>query len=333
MFSLEKYEAARRSAVLFDRSARGKILFTGTDRLTFLNGLLTNDIARLTAGTGCYAAYLTPQGRMISDMRVLEFGTKTLLDVEAFVAASLRERFDTLVFSEDVQVRDATAELAELSILGPSAPALIGQLTGVPAARLQSMAEHDNLDGKWIQEPVDLVIVRDDAYRLPGFDVYVSEPKSAARIIASLVDQGTLEGDEELAETLRVEAGRPRFGVDMNVDTIPLEAGIEDRAISFTKGCYVGQEVIVRVLHRGHGRVAHRLVQLVLSDDVVPAAGDRIVADGSEIGRITSAVRSPMVGAVVALGYVNREFSAEGTEADVKNERRVLHARVQQIRD
>ena len=333
MFSLEKYAAARDSAVLVDRSARGKILFTGADRRTFLHALLTNDIARLTAGSGCYAAYLTPQGRMISDMRVLELGTKTLLDVETFVASSLTERFDKLIFAEDVQVKEVSAELGELSILGPASPALVEQLTGVSIAELQSMGEYDNLNAGSKADSTQLVIVRDDGYGLPGFDVYTSEPGTLAQIVNFLVDRGAVEGDEDLSETLRVEAGRPRFGVDMNTDTIPLEAGIEDRAISFTKGCYVGQEVIVRVLHRGHGRVAHRLVQLMVSEDVVPARGDPIVANLEEIGRITSAVRSPMLGAVVALGYVDREFSGEGTEVGVKNTLRVLHARVQQIRD
>jgi tRNA-modifying protein YgfZ len=333
MFSLEKYAAARSTAVLVDRSTRGKILFTGADRRSFLHGLLTNDIARLTAGTGCYAAYLTPQGRMISDMRVLELGSTLILDVEDFVAASLAGRFDTLIFSEDVQVKNASAELGELSVEGPSAAALIENLTGVSAARLQSMAEYDNLEATWIREPLELVIVRDDIYRLPGFDLYVWRPNDVTRIAAALVELGAVESDEELADTLRVEAGRPRFGIDMDTETIPLEAGIENRAISFTKGCYVGQEVIIRVLHRGHGRVARRLVQLVIADDVVPVPGDHIVDKESQIGRITSAVRSPMMHTVVALGYVARDFSAEGTVVGIRGDGRTLHARVQQIRD
>jgi folate-binding protein YgfZ len=136
---------------------------------------------------------------------------------------------------------------------------------------------------------------------------------------------------EETAEVLRIESGRPRFGVDMDTDTIPLEAGIEDRAISMTKGCYVGQEVIVRVLHRGHGRVAKRLVWLDVRDAEIPAPGDLIVAKEQEIGRITSAAFSPRAGAPLALAYVQRDFLADGTPVSVKSGGRVLQAKVRQL--
>jgi tRNA-modifying protein YgfZ len=119
----------------------------------------------------------------------------------------------------------------------------------------------------------------------------------------------------------------------MDTGTIPLEAGIEDRAISLTKGCYVGQEVIVRVLHRGHGRVAKKLVTLVLASDRVPLAGAGIFSDDREVGHVTSAARSPMMNAAVAMGYVQRDRAAEGTELSVKSEELVLHARVHQIRN
>src|SRR5204863_6844637 len=115
----------------------------------------------------------------------------------------------------------------------------------------------------------------------------------AARLRDALMNAGAIPVNEETAEALRIEAGRPRFAVDMDTDTIPLEAGIEDRAISMTKGCYVGQEVIVRVLHRGHGRVAKKLVSLVMEGKSVPSRGDIIVSGEQEIGRITSAVFSP----------------------------------------
>jgi folate-binding protein YgfZ len=134
---------------------------------------------------------------------------------------------------------------------------------------------------------------------------------------AKLMDAGVVSAREETAETLRIEAGRPRFGIDMTTDTIPLEAGLEDRAISFTKGCYVGQEVIIRVMHRGHGRVAKRLVSIVLSHGSVPARGDKIHAADRVAGEITSATASPKIGAPLALGYVQRDHAAPGTELTV----------------
>jgi folate-binding protein YgfZ len=333
MFSIDQYTAARTSAILIDRAAQGKISVTGPDRASFLHALFTNDIARLTPGTGCYSAYLTPLGRMISDMRVIETGDQILLDVEGFVASSLAERLDKLIFSENVQIANVTGDLAELGVHGPSAPAVLERITGVPAGRLQSMAQYGNVRAQRIEAPApELTIVRDDAFAMPGFDVYAA-PNNAAHIAARILAAGAVECDLDTADVLRIEAGRPKFGVDMDTGTIPLEAGIEDRAISVTKGCYVGQEVIVRVLHRGHGRVAKKLVTLVLASDRVPLAGAGIFSDDREVGHVTSAARSPMMNAAVAMGYVQRDRAAEGTELSVKSEELVLHARVHQIRN
>src|SRR5688572_236641 len=143
MFSLDQYDAAHNSAVMIDRSSQGTIALTGDDRASFLHALLTNDIAGLAAGKGVYAAYLTPQGRMISDMRVIEAGSRMLLNVEGDVAAALAERFDKLIFSEDVQVRDPTAELTVIGMHGPSAAAMIKRATGVSVAALAN--QYDNI--------------------------------------------------------------------------------------------------------------------------------------------------------------------------------------------
>ena len=306
MFSLDQYRAARTAAVMIDRPSQGTIALTGADRSSFLHALVTNDIARLTKGTGTYAAYLTPQGRMISDMRVVETGSRMLLGVERDLAAALAERLDRLIFSEDVQVSDVTDELDVIGVHGPSAAAMIQRATG--ASVIDLSGQYDNLI-------VDsLTIVRDDALALPGFDVYVAKGDADA-LRATLHAAGVVTAGVETYETLRIEAARPRFGVDMNTDTIPLEAGIEDRAISFTKGCYVGQEVIIRVMHRGHGRVARRLVSIVLPSGNVPAHGDGIVIGDRRVGEITSAAESPTLGSVLALGYVHRDHAEPGTDA------------------
>ena len=150
----------------------------------------------------------------------------------------------------------------------------------------------------------------------PGFDVYV-ERERAGWLKAQLVSAGAQEADEETADVLRVEAGVPAFHRDMDEETIPLEAGIESRAISMTKGCYVGQEVIIRVLHRGHGRVAKKLVGLVLDGDAAPAPGAIVKSGDRAAGEITSAVRSPALGRPIALAYVQRDFVAPGTVLSV----------------
>ena len=307
MFSDQQYNAAHNSAALIERSAQGTVALSGADRASFLHALLTNDIASLPKGRGVYAAYLTPQGRMISDMRVIETGSRLLLSVDRHVAAPLAERLDTLIFSEDVQVKDAS-DIAVIGVHGPSAARMIQHATGVSAADLTS--QYDNLTVE------SLTIVRDDALGVPGYDVYVPGSDRDA-VQAKLIDAGVVPVSDDVAEALRIEAGRPRFGVDMSTDTIPLEAGIEDRAISFTKGCYVGQEVIVRVMHRGHGRVARRLVSIVIAGADVPARGDKILLGDRAVGEITSATASPKVGSPLALGYVQREHAVAGTELTV----------------
>ena len=317
MFSIEQYNAAHSAAALVDRSSQGTIALTGADRATFLHALLTNDIAGLTTGRGVYAAYLTPQGRMISDMRVVETGTRILLSVPRDIASSLAERLDKLVFSEDVEAKDITNQLTEIGVHGPSAARMIQGATGISVIDLVDQYDNTTVES--------VTIVRDDALGLPGYEVY-APPDGAHEIQAKLIEVGAVEASHETAETLRIEAARPLFGIDMSTDTIPLEAGVEDRAISFTKGCYVGQEVIIRVMHRGHGRVARRLVSMILSGGAVPVRGSRIQFGDRIVGEVTSAALSPRLGAPLALGYVQREQAAPGTELTVSG----LQARVYQ---
>jgi folate-binding protein YgfZ len=162
---------------------------------------------------------------------------------------------------------------------------------------------------------------------LPGFDFFI-EPAHTGRLLQALAEAGADTLSEEAAEALRIEAGLPRFGADLDTTTIPLEAGIEGRAISFTKGCYPGQEVIVRVVHRGHGRVARRLVGLTVQGDVLPAGGDTLRAGDRDAGRVTSAAWSPSLGVPVALAYAGRDFAEPGTLVQVDHGGALLSATV-----
>ena len=273
MFSLDGFKAALANGGVVRRADRGVLAVAGADRKGWLQGLLTNDVGSLQEGETRYAAYLTPQGRMLSDMNVIERGGRILLDVPAPLAASLRDRLDGLIFSEDVQVTDESATLWVWTVIGT------GRLDDVVGETL----------------PAELT-----ALTPVEFDTF---------------------------EVIRIERGVPRFLADMDEDTIPLEAGIEDRAISFTKGCYVGQEVIVRVTTRGGGRVAKKLVGWIAdaSAEIVPLRDARIVSfdpstslrAGKDIGRVTSAAFSPTINRVVGLGYVHRDFIAAGTEVTV----------------
>lgn len=291
---VSNYDALRGGAGLISRDERGRILVTGAERRSFLQGLLTNDVEALGPGSGVYAAWLTPQGRMIADANVLELGDAVLLDVPRDLTAALVKRLDDSIFAEDVAVRDASSDWAQVAVAGPSAERAIETVVGI--------------------DP--LVVYRAAAVEPPLFDLYVRDA-DAGRLRDALAAAGAVSVGADAAEAFRIEAAIPRWGLDLDEDTIPLEAGIEGRAISFTKGCYVGQEVIIRVLHRGHGRVARKLVPLALPDapaDWLPAGGEPLKKDGRDVGRLTSVAWSPRLGHVVALGYAHRDFVAPGTE-------------------
>jgi folate-binding protein YgfZ len=305
----ESYRALREHAALGAIAPRAVIAVGGADRASFLHGLLTNDVEALASGGGCYAAWLTPQGRMIADVHVLAADDRILLDVPAQLAPGLLQRLDQFVFSEDVQLTDLSSALAAVWVHGPFAAAAVERLLGVsglaswPAYRHATAPFGDGLAR----------VVRIDQLGVPGYAIYLDVPREA-ELRAAFEADGVPDAHPDAVEAARVEAGYPVFGVDMTTETIPLEAGIEDRAVSFTKGCYVGQEVIVRVLHRGHGRVARRLMGLRL--EAMVTRGARILADGREIGAVTSAAQSPRIGPI-AMGYLHRDFTASGTRVAV----------------
>jgi len=291
-----RISALYEGAGLFPRHDRGRIVLRGADGKAYLHGLLSNDILALQPGGWCYATLLTPQGRMISDMRVFDLGDLLLMDVQQPVLATVREHLEKFVIMEDVEVEDVTSEWAQIGLYGPRANDVLAAASA---------------DAGW----------RAPLYTLPSRDIGVDGadlivPVGAVdAVTAALERAGAVRVDPADAEVTRVEAGIPKFLVDMDATTIPLEAGIEDRAISMTKGCYVGQEVIVRVLHRGGGRVAKKLVGLAVDGDAQP--DDRLFAGDREVGRITSAVDSPRLGRRVALGYVQRDYVEPGTELSV----------------
>jgi folate-binding protein YgfZ len=264
MFNLEGYQAVHANGGVVRRTDRRVLAISGADRATWLQGLVTNDVQNLAEGERRYAAWLTPQGRMITDLNVVAQGERLLLDVPATLAADLRDRLDGLIFSEDAQVTDESGALLVWTVISSTLVDIISET-------------------------------------LPA------EYKPLTEI------------DLDTFEVIRIERGVPKFLADMNDDTIPLEAGIEDRAISFTKGCYVGQEIIVRVTHRGGGRVAKKLVRWHGDDSapVVPLHDAPIFSFDRQIGRVTSAAFSPAVGKVVGLGYVHRDFVDAGTEITI----------------
>jgi len=282
------YSAALTSVAFRHRHQSGVLRVTGADRVAWLNGLLTNDITR----GPCYSAWLTPQGRMITDMYVIPRSENLLLEVPGPIAQALAARLDGMIFAEDVRVTDASAEIFALEICGPDLPNALEVVT-------HSLSSPDALTAREVQTPVR------------GTVAYLSRVAFVGAIEA-LSHSGIAALDDVTWEILRVEAGVPEFLVDMGEDTIPLEAGL-DHAISHTKGCYVGQEIIVRIRDRAHGRVARHLVGLVLEGDAVPAVDQPVLVEGRTVGRITSAVRSEALGTPIGLATLHRDAAAPGT--------------------
>ena len=309
---LQDYRALRDGAGVVVRSDRGLIAVAGADRRTWLHGLVTNDVAALTPGTGCYAAWLTAQGRFITDMTVNELGDLLLVDLHVSVKDTVLEKLAAFVFAEDVQLGDVTGSFASVGVHGREAASVLGMVFGgARAAGLAAFAPHQNARLPFEGEAA--IVVRDDELGVIGFTVYVDATR-VDQLTRALAEAGARRVSADVADIVRLESGKPAFGSDMDEDIIPLEAGIESRAISFTKGCYPGQEVIIRVLHRGGGRVVKKLVGLTLEGSQVPCAATTLMAGEKEVGRVTSAAMSPAVGHPIALGYVHRDFMEPGTK-------------------
>ena len=315
--SAEAYRAARQSAAVLDRSDRGRIVVSGADGASYLNGLLTNDIVALKPGDGCYAAYLTPQGRMIADLLVYHVGDIILLSMDGSVTATVLAKLDQFIFSEDVTLGDVTGTFAQIAVVGPDAARVVTEAIAPPPQTTVPIATHGSVRVPFAGQSV--VVTRTTDLGQPGFDIYVE--RTQADVMRAAVERaGAVPLDRDTAQALRVEAGVPAFRADMDEDTIPLEAGIESRAISFSKGCYVGQEVIIRVLHRGHGRVAKKLVGLTLGGGDAPPPGTVVHAPGPDakvVGQVTSSTISPALGKPIALAYVQRDYLEPGTALEV----------------
>ena len=310
---LAEHTALRETAGVLDLSFRSRLCLTGTDRDRFLHGQVTNDVKRLRPGEGCYAALVTAKGKMQSDLNVFCLADELLLDFEPGLTTAVTQRLEKFIVADEVQVVDVAPHYGLLSVQGPKAAAVVeglGLFSEVPAKPLASTKASDATLGELYQ-------MNHSRLGSIGFDVFVPSAALAAaadKLIAAAKSVGGRACGWTAFETARIEAGIPRFGVDMDETNLPLECGIEARAVSYNKGCYIGQEVINRIHSLGH--VNRELRGLRLADDLktLPARGDKLFKDGKEVGHITSAIFSPALKANITLGYVRREASALGAE-------------------
>ena len=288
MIATADYELLKTKVGLVDRSARGKLTVRGADAADFLQGQVTNDVEALAPGEGCYAAMLSHKGKFRTDMRILRTDDGFWMDTEPIGLVPARWTLETYAIGRDVQHEDVTGRMAILSLVGPAAREAL-DVAPPETEHGHVVGEH----GRYVA--TDL-----------GVDV-ICERDAAEAVKAAL---GVPEVGEEVAEVLRIESGRPRLGYDMDAETMPQEAGVHERAVSYTKGCYVGQETVARLYWKG--KPNRHLRGLRLSEPVERGAELRL--GEKVVGRVGSACVSPAYGPI-ALALVRRETEPGDTLA------------------
>ncbi len=325
--ALAEHAALRASAGILDLSCRGRLCLTGADRLRFLNGQVTNNVKDLKPGQGCYAALVTAKGKMQSDLNIYCLGEELLLDFEPGLSTGIAERFEKFIIADDVQIVDLAAQYGLLTVQGPKADAVLDKLA--PGLALSGQPLHFSK----VSDATlgDIYCMNHPRGAAAGFDLFVPAAALAAvsdKLIAAARELGGRACGWQALEMIRIEAGIPRFGADMDETNLPPEAGIEARAISYSKGCYIGQEVIARI--RTYGQVAKSLRGLLLPDDLgeLPARGEKLFHADKEVGFVTSALASPAFRKNVALAYVRREHNEAGTLLQLKRGEREHSAKI-----
>jgi len=301
-----EYEALTERCALVDRSERGKLALTGADAVEFLNGQVTNELLDLEPGEGRYAAFLNHKGKMLGDLRILAVGDagrppgELLLDTERVALQSLFDMIRRFQIGYDVELHKRTLETSLLSLIGPGARS-VAERAFPSHTRALPEREHDHV----LAGPTRLIATD------VGLDV-LCDDDAKEDILATLETAGAAAVSEAAAEIVRVENGRPRYGVDADDTTIPQEAGLNERAVSFTKGCYVGQETVARLHYKGKPNRHLRGLCLPQPPAPLPDSGAELRLGDRPVGRIGSAVLSPRLGAI-GLALVRREAEPGAT--------------------
>jgi folate-binding protein YgfZ len=306
-----EYAAVRDdSAGVIQLSTRGRLLVSGSEAVMFLNGLITNDMKTLAVNSWMPAVFPNVQGRLIAAVRIIHREDGFLIDTEDATLETIAKLLGRFTLAGDFHVQDVTSETAMLSVQGRKAEVVMNQALGQTAANV-SRAQVVTAQ---LENGGEVTVIRATHTGEDGFDLLV-EANEAEGLRNLLIERGAQPFGSEVAETLRIEAGIPRFGIDMDETRVVTETNL-DEAVSFTKGCYIGQEIIARIKYRGH--VAKKLTGVLLEEEGAIERGARILSsDEKEIGAITSATVSPRLKHTIALAYVKYDYLEPGTKVKV----------------
>jgi folate-binding protein YgfZ len=297
---VQGYDRLRGGAAWLDISGRGKIGVTGEDRARFLHAMTTNHIQQLSPGTGCYAFFLTAQGRILADVKVLCLPDSFLLDTEPQTLQKILAHLESFIIADDAVLRDLTPSLVTIAVEGPESSAVLRAIEG-PAL--------EDRYGANVERGTALV-ARLNITGSSGFFI-IAPAAEKETVIRKIEMAGAAPADEEAFRVVRLEHGKPRYGEDIGERYLAQEAN-QPHALHFQKGCYLGQEVVERL--RSRGLITRLLMPLEIEGERSPEPGTRLHAGGVPAAEITSAAWSPMLARVVALGYVKVQYAIPGTE-------------------
>ncbi|MFL5634868.1 MAG: YgfZ/GcvT domain-containing protein [Gemmatimonadaceae bacterium] len=325
MSEMNEYSALHNGALFFDRSDRMRMRISGPKAAELVTGMVTNDVSALTPGEGQYAAALTPKGKIVADLRIFALEDALLIDTSSAAAPGWKEMVRKYVNPRTAPYHDVTSELSDLGVFGRSSRSVVSRLTDVDDKDLAALAPYGHVSRPFSE--VTAIIARVPEMDLDGFEIFIPS-EAVGSLKAQFHALGIAQGSSDTWEIARVESGRPQWGVDMDDSTLPQEANFDDLgAISYTKGCYIGQETVARVHFRGHVNRFLRRLRFV-TRPAPPKGAELLDESGKVIGDIRSSALSPRYGGV-ALGMVRREVPA-GTTLQAKWEGGECNVQIEQ---
>jgi len=309
MSEMNEYSALHNGALFFDRSDRARMRISGPKAAELVTGMVTNDVTSLVPGEGQYAAALTPKGKIVADLRIFALDDSLLIDTSAAAAPGWKEMVRKYVNPRIAPYHDLTSELNDFGVFGRSSRLVVSRVIDVDDRDLAALAPYSHLSRPF--DGVTVIIARVPEIDIDGFDIFVPI-EAVASLRKKLEGAGILAGSSATWQIARIESGRPEWGVDMDESTLPQEANFDELgAISYTKGCYIGQETVARVHFRGHVNRFLRRLRFV-TRPAPPKGAELVDETGKVIGDIRSSALSPRFGGV-ALGMVRREVPAGTT--------------------